>query len=213
MLSVAMAFSAASFAAPQNNNYANQNSMAQPPPNGYWQAPGGANTNAAPAYNSAPSRSATSRLETWGSAPAANAQAPAWHNDYRQPNTPGTADYYGQPYPSNNYPAQNHYQPEMNQSNWNRGAPPQQMKNAYGANPYPPQQGPYPEANSYQYHLDNGASAYNHPGYGSYGHNNTWNNNRLNDQFWGNSEPNPWAKPNRGNMNQGWNDMTEMPGG
>lgn len=191
MVTVAMAFSAYSFAAPPNDNHANQNGMAQQPTNDYWQAPNWPNGNAVPAYNSAPPE---------------NAQPPAWNNDYRAPS------YYGQVYPSNNYPVQNNDQPEMNQSNWNRGAPPQPMQNAYRGNPYPPQRGPYPRANRYQYHPDNGEAAYNHPGYRPYAHNNAWSNNRQNDQFWGNSEPNHWANPNKGNMRQGWNDMIDGPG-
>lgn len=230
MVTVAMAFSASASAAPPNDNPANPNGMAQPPSQGYWQAPNWSKGNAAPTYNSAPSRPETLSSETLGpetlgsetrgSAPSGNTHAPVWHNDYRPSGAPAMPNYYRPPYPSNNYPAQNYYQPEMNQPYWNGGAPPQQMQNAYRGNPYPPQRGPYPGANGYQYHPENAQSAYGHPGYGSYGHNNAWNNNRQDDQLWGNSEPHHWANPNKGNMGQGWNEtsngagsMDEMPGG
>lgn len=196
---IAMALSASSFAAPPNDNRANPNRMAQQPPGDYWQAPNWPNVNAATAHDLAPS--------------GYYVQPPARNNDYRPPAYPGTPNYYGQAYPSNNYPAQNDYQPGLNQSGWDRGAPPQPGHDAYRGNPYPAQRGPYPGADRYQYYPDNDQPAYNHPGYGPDDHNNAWNNTPPDDPFWGNSEPNPWANPNQGNTGQRWNNMTNGPAG
>lgn len=206
MVIAAMAFSASSYAAPPNNNTANQNRMAQQPTNDYWQAPNWPGAKAAPAYDSSPSESEVSGSDT-------SQRPPARSNDHHVPAYPGRPPGpYGQAYPSNNYPAQNNYPPAMNQSGWNRGAPPQQMQNTYRGNPYPPQHGPYPGANRYQYHPSNAGAAYNRPGYGPYGNNNARNNNLSYNRFWGNSGPNRWMNPNKGNMGQGWNDMTNGPG-
>ena len=108
------------------------------------------------------------------------------------------------------YPAHNQQQ-NMNRARPNMAPPP----NAYRGNP-PPPRGPYG--------ADNGASAFNVPGYNRYRNNsggNNWGNNGWdNNKFWGRSGPSRWMNPNKRNMEQGWDDMInspsrmgEMPGG
>ncbi len=128
-----------------------------------------------------------------------NAQPPP--QAYRRPPPPQA--YRQAPPP--NYPAQN----------TGRAAPPQQAPDAYRRNtPPPPPRGPYRGPN---YVPDNGASAYNMPGYNRYRSNNRgWDNNKM----WGSSGPRKWMNPSKRNMEQGWDDMInspsrmgEMPGG
>ena len=69
---------------------------------------------------------------------------------------------------------------------------------------YPPPQGPYNARPSYN---DNGASAYNMPGYNRNRNNNGWDNNK----FWGRSGPSKWMNPNKRNMEDGWDDMINAP--
>lgn len=201
-IAVAAAFSAASFTAQandMNDNNRNHNWMPQQPSNNYWQAPNWSGFSTPPSNNNA--------------APPAYAPPPPNAN-YRPPAPPR----YNQPYPQannqgSNFQRQNNQAPNRNQQNMNRGMPPQ---NAYRGNPYPQQRGqhPGPNMNMNRYGPDNGASAYNIPRYNR--NNNGWNNNK----FWGNSGPNRWMNPNKGNMEQGWDDMInspsrmgEMPGG
>jgi len=192
---VTIAFSTYAFAALANDSNYNQNPNWTPPQptSDYWQTPNWSNFNMSQGDNSAP--------------PGYAQRPPMTNNNYRQP----VAQNYNQSRP-NDYPA-----PNMNQNNMNRYAPPPPPQNGYRGNPFPPQQGPNSGPNMNQYRgPDNGASAYNMPGYRQYRNNNGWNNNK----FWGNSGPNRWMNPNKGNMEQGWDDMInapsrmgEMPGG
>ena len=126
---------------------------------------------------------------------------PPNYNNYRPP--------IYRPMPPSNYPTQNGYQQA-----------PRQTPNNYSNNTPPPPAGPYRSTNQGP---DNGASAYNMPGYHRYRNNNGWNNmwgNNNNDNLWGNSGPGKWMNPNKRNMEQGWDDMInapsrvgEMPGG
>jgi len=153
----------------------------------------------------------------WAPPPAQNRywQAPDWSNFNFSPSTqqqrrPAYAPRgsYQQPAPR---PGPGYRQPNPNynqQHNMNRPgpnmAPP---RNANRSNP-PPPRGPYVP--------DNGASAFNVPGYHRYRNNKGWDNNK----FWGRSGPSRWMNPNKRNMEQGWDDMInapsrmgEMPGG
>jgi len=161
--------------------------MPKPPTNTYWQTP------------------------NWsGFSMPSNNTPPPMQNYYNRPPAPNY-----RPPGANNYPPAN-----QGQQNMYRGAPatpPPPPANAYRGNPYPQQARPYPGPNpNYRYGPDNGASAYNIPGYRQYRNNNGWNNNK----FWGRSGPSRWMNPSKNNMEQGWDDMInapsrmgEMPGG
>jgi len=186
------------------NNSANHNWMPKQPGNAYWQTPNWSGFNMPPAYNPAQ-------------------RPPPQYNNYRPPAAPVNR----QPPPAN-YPARN-VRPPMQQRApnpynaqrpvySNRGYPP---PNAYRGSAPPPPGGPY---NSINRVPDNGASAYNTPGYNrSRNNNNGWGNmwgNNNNNNFWGNSGPRTWMNPNKDNMERGWDDMMlapsrmgEMPGG
>ncbi|MBG7610342.1 MAG: hypothetical protein IZT55_05695 [Anaerolineae bacterium] len=204
---VLSAFATSSYADNTSNN-ANHNWMPKQPGNAYWQTPNWSGSNMPPAYN--PSQ-------------------PAQHyNNYRPPAAPA---YRQAPPP--NYPAQNAnratppqgpnsyrgYNQQQRPNSYNGYRPPSNP-NAYRGNTPPPPRGPYNNSN---YVPDNGASAYNIPGYNRYRNNNgmgnMWGNNN-NNNFWGNSGPGTWMNPNKDNMEQGWDDMInapsrmgEMPGG
>ncbi|VAW51760.1 hypothetical protein MNBD_GAMMA05-63 [hydrothermal vent metagenome] len=160
-------------------------------------------------------------------------QAPNWSNFNFPPTSQQRRPYYGpqgayqqQPRQAPNYrpriPNYNQQQ-NMNRPNPNM-APPQ---NAYrgNSNMAPPQNAyrgiPPPPNGPYKYGPDNGASAFNVPGYNRNRNNNGWGNNGWNNnKFWGQSGPNQWMNPNKHNMEQGWDDMInapsrmgEMPGG
>lgn len=134
-------------------------------------------------------------------------QAPNWQGfnsppNYRSPPPPQMRPAHNNQPPPNYRPPQSNYNPQMQ-----RPAP-----NAYRGNPPPQQYGSY---RGPSYGPDNGASAYNMPGYHRY-RNNGWNNNK----FWGRSGPSTWMNPNKNNMERGWDDMMnapsrmgEMPGG
>lgn len=145
-------------------------------------------------------------------------QAPNWSGF----NMPSNYNNY-RPAPHQGYmsPPQNYRPPAPPQAvrntapNTNNTAV-QQNNNTYRGNMPPPPRGPYNNPN----YRDNGASAYNFPGYNPNNNNNSgwgnWNRNNM----WGNSGPRKWMNPNKSNMEQGWDDMInapsrmgEMPGG
>jgi len=167
--------------------------------------------------------SGTYNNNNWTPPPAQNRywQAPDWSNfsspaasqQQRRPAYRPQGAYQQQaPRPGPNYrpphPNYNNQQQNMNRPNPNMAPPP----NIYRGNP-PPPNGPY------GYRPDNGASAFNVPGYNRNNNgrgNNGWNNNK----FWGQSGPSRWMNPNKNNMERGWDDMInapsrmgEMPGG
>jgi hypothetical protein len=204
---VALAFSAFALSvSAENTNGANHNWMPKQPGNAYWQTPNWSGFNMPSAYN--PPQ------------PAQN------YNNYRPPAMPA---YRQAPPP--NYPVQNanrgtpqsgpnSYRGYNQQQAPNSYRPPSNQ-NAYGGNAPPPPRGPYNSSNNVP---DNGASAYNVPGYNrNRNRNNSWGNmwgNNNNNNFWGRSGPRTWMNPNKNNMEQGWDDMMlapsrmgEMPGG
>lgn len=133
-------------------------------------------------------------------------QAPAWPTPGQIPaNRPappsqakptsnqqsGYTQNYSAPQPP---PAGNNRPPQsMNQPGGYRPAPP-----AYPQRGYPPPRGPY-------YGPDSGASAFYTPGYNPYRH------THRNNKFWGRSGPSKWMKPNKDNLEQGWDDMINAP--
>ncbi|PCJ87932.1 MAG: hypothetical protein COA54_03975 [Thiotrichaceae bacterium] len=176
----------------ENNQGAYNNNWTPPPAqNRYWQAPNWSNFNFPP--------SSQQGRPAYGPSGMHQQQAPRPPQNYRPPN-------YRPPGPNYNQ------QPNMNRHNPNMRPP----QNAYRGNP-PPPTGPY------GYGPDNGASAFNVPGYQRNRNNNGWgqgNNGWNNNKFWGQSGPSQWMNPNKGNMEQGWDDMInapsrmgEMPGG
>ena len=72
----------------------------------------------------------------------------------------------------------------------------------YGAYPPPPPRRPY---NAPAYGPDSGASAFYMPGYNQY------RRGRNSNKFWGRSGPSRWMNPNKGNLEQGWDDMMNAP--
>jgi len=191
--------STAAFAVQANDNNGDHRWMPKPPTNTYWQTPNWSGFSSQ--QNNTPPPPPVQNYNNRPPAP-----------NYRPPNQ------------ANNYPA-----PNQGQQNMYRGAPPQPPANMYRGNqpppanmnrgnPYPPQGRPYPgpNPNMYRYGPDNGASAYNIPGYNRYRNNSGWDNNK----FWGQSGPSRWMNPSKRNMEQGWDDMInapsrmgEMPGG
>jgi hypothetical protein len=130
---------------------------------------------------------------------------------YGAPNYRSAPNYRGAP----NYQQQNRPAPmpapNMNRPpNRNMAPPPAGMNRGYP----PPPQGPY-NAGPRGPARDNGASAYNMPGY------NRYNNNRnRNSRFFGRSGPSTWMSPSKDNWENSWDDMInspsrmgEMPGG
>lgn len=184
-----------------NNSNRNSSNWAPPPPqNRYWQAPSWSNFDFSP--------SSQQRRPAYGPQGAYQQQAP------RRP-----APNYRPPSPNYNQ------QPNMNRPNPNMNRPNPQQQNANRPNPNmaPPRNAnrgnPPPPNGPYGYGPDNGASAFNVPGY-SRNRNNRNNNGWNNNKFWGNSGPSRWMNPNKNNMEQGWDDMInapsrmgEMPGG
>jgi len=187
-----------------NNTGTNTGHNWMPPQvqNNYWQAPDWSNFNFSP--------SAQPPRPNYAPPPAGYQQP-----NYQQPNhqqqmapPPRPAPNYRQPHPAYNQ------QQNMNRARPNMAPPP----NAYRGNP-PPPRGPYGP--------DNGASAFNVPGYHRNRNNNGWsnwgnngNNGWDNNKFWGRSGPSRWMNPNKRNMEDGWDDMInapsrmgEMPGG
>ncbi len=167
-----------------NNDGAGHNWVPSQPTNNYWQAPSWSGFNNSPGFNS-PRFSSNNMPPTYNSAPQ---QRPV------QPNQNPQGQY-------NNYRAPNAY----------RGNPPPQNYRAY-----PPQRGPNPNMPPNMrpnYGPDNGISAYNMPGYNRNRNNSGWNNNNgwNNNKFWGRSGPSQWMNPNKGNMEQGWDDMINAP--
>jgi hypothetical protein len=131
------------------------------------------------------------------------------NNPYWQaPNGPGSyaQPQYRQPYPQNNYPL----------PNVNRPAPASQDQ--YRGDP-PPPPGPYSgtaKTNDNANGSNEGPSAFYTPGYNPNRNrnrnNNSWNNNSWNNnKFWGRSGPGTWMNPNKGNMENGWDDMINSP--
>jgi len=159
------------------------------------------------AYNNA-------RNNNWAPPPVQNRywQAPNFNfspmQQQRPAYPPQGANQQQAPRQQANRPAPNYRPQNMNRPNPNM-APPQ---NVYRGNP-PPPRGPYVP--------DNGASAFNVPGYQRNRNNRGWGNNRWNkNKFWGRSGPSRWMNPSKDNMEQGWDDMInapsrmgEMPGG
>lgn len=127
-------------------------------------------------------------------------QAPNWSGSnqppsYRSPPPPAYNRNNQAPPPSEYRPPQRandsaYAPPPTNAPYPNRGYP-------------PPPRGPYPGTG---YGPDNGASAFNSPGYHRY-RGNRWSNNK----FWGKSGPGKWMNPNKRNMEQGWDDMINAP--
>ena len=199
---VALAFSAFAMTSyADNNSNPDHNWMPKQPADAYWQTPNWSGFNMPPAYNPAPPPPPNYNNYRPAAPPAYRPPAP---QAYRPPAPPAN-----RPPPPPNYPAQNI-----------RRAAPQPSPNAYRGNMPPPPRGPYRSPN---FAPDNGASAYNVPGYRRYRNNSGWRNmwgNNNNNDFWGRSGPSKWMNPNKRNMEQGWDDMInapsrmgEMPGG
>jgi hypothetical protein len=165
------------------------------PSNVYWQTPNWPGFNQPPAYN----------------APQPPPPPPRYGNtNQAAPVAPPVPVRRPPPRP-NNYPAPYATNPNMVPGQpgvYSGYAPPPQPRGPYYGQYNGPYNGPY-------YGPDNGASAFNTPGYHRY-RNNGWDNNR----FWGRSGPSTWMNPNKNNMERGWDDMInapsrmgEMPGG
>jgi len=197
---ITLGMSSFAVSANDNNNGGNHNWMPNQPTNSYWEAPNfnmPSFNSAPPAYNAPPQ--GYMQQQRQNRQQRQNPQQ-GQNNNYRQQPAPN----YNRPYQGNNYQA-----PNRNQQNMNRAAP-QPPQNAYRGNPYPPQpRGPYQGQNMHQNNRDSGASAYNIPGYNRNNNRNNsgWNNNK----FWGKSGPSRWMNPNKGNMEQGWDDMINAP--
>ena len=206
----AIALSAFALTSYAENTDASHNWMPKQPGNAYWQTPNWSGFNMPPAYNPAQ-------------------RPPTNYNNYRRP---APQAYRPPAPPANNSapnvnratppPVNNTYRgnmpPPPRANNAYRGnmPPPPRANNAYRGNMPPPPRGPYRSP----YYSDNGASAYNIPGYNRNRNNNGWGNGWNNNNFWGNSGPGKWMNPNKNNMEQGWDDMInapsrmgEMPGG
>jgi hypothetical protein len=178
-------------------------------------------------------------------------QAPNWSGyDSRQnsqqnrPQRGHAAPVYRQPYQANNYPSpqmrpNNPYAGQQNMSRGNIPPPPagpyasqhnqgqNQRQNQFNTQPAPGQAPMRPYYGQRpNYGPDNGASAYNTPGYNQYrrpynNNNRGWGNNRMNsNRFWGRSGPSSWMSPSKDNWENSWDDMIntpsrmgEMPGG
>lgn len=191
---IAMVFSTCTLTAQANNGDADHRWMPQQPANHYWQAPNWTS------FSTPPDR----RSEQPANRRPVN-RGPVYNNNYRPP----VAPVYRPPQPAYNYPPQNTYRPNMN-----RAAPPVQSFNRDKLPPAPT--GPYRGTRNFG--ADNGASAFNTPGYNS--HYQRRNQGRNNNKFWGRSGPGTWMNPNKRNMESGWDDMInspsrmgEMPGG
>lgn len=234
-VTVAMAFSACSLAVysnEMNNNAARQSRMAQQPASDYWQAPSWPNFNSRASEQARPpARNNNDQNNNYRSHPRSAASLNTKQLNARQPNTRQANDRpqnnraandrppnyqpsnKRRPYQSNNYPVRSNNRQLMNQPDRGRASRPPQ--NVYRGNP--PQQGPYsapnmPQQQMNQYRQDNAPPAYYNPDYRSHRSINGWNPNVRANRFRGNSAPNPWMNPNKGNMGQGWNDMTNGPG-
>ena len=198
---VALALSAFAMtsSAENANNDGSHNWMPKQPGNAYWQTPNWSGFNMPSAYNRAP-------------------PPPQNYNNYRPPVAPA----YRQAPPPPNYPVQNASRPAPQQApntarGYNSQRPPGNYRgstppNAYRGGTPPPPGGPYNSSNNMR---DNGASAYNIPGYNRNRNTgnrwgNMWGNNNNND-FWGRSGPSNWMNPNKNNMEQGWDDMINAP--
>jgi hypothetical protein len=174
--------------------FASSHAMPEQPADSYWQAP---DFNFRSPDRTAPPVYSPPRPER-----------PVRNKAYRAPldsrppgsSTPPPAPAFRPPYPVNT----GAYQPYMdrpgaNTAPTNRNFPPPPRRPYYGP--------------------DNGASAYNMPGYNpnrNYRRNNRWNNNK----FWGRSGPSTWMNPGKRNWENSWDDMMnapsrmgEMPGG
>lgn len=183
-------FALVSHAGNASDNNAGHNWKPRPQGNQYWQAPDWSNFNFSPSNK--PVRPAY-----------APPQRPAYERQ-RPPVAPPAAQQppaYRPPYQANR-PAT-----RPDSANMRPAAP-------YANQAYPPApHGPYTTSGPRR--LDNGASAFNMPG------NNRYRDNRSrSNKFWGRSGPGRWMNPNKGNMEQGWDDMLnapsrmgEMPGG
>lgn len=159
---------------------AGHNWVPKPVDNVYWQAPNWSNFNFSPTPRRPPAPVA---------APPQRAA-----NNYQRPAMP-PQNYRPQRPPMNNY-----YRPPAQQYNPNMNRPRPPMKNPGQGYP-PPPRGPYSGMS------DNGASAYNVPGYHRYRRGNSWNRNK----FWGRTGPSKWMHPNKDNLEQGWDDMINAP--
>ncbi|HHJ35524.1 MAG TPA: hypothetical protein ENJ87_07145, partial [Gammaproteobacteria bacterium] len=174
----------------ENNGYGGPNRMPQQNDNPYWQAPD---------FSFSPN----SRGPGPGFAPP---RYPGYNNAHPQSAPPQRpVQSYRPPYQQN----MNMNRPRANMGNPYPNMPPPDV---YRGNRPPPPAGPYGR----NFGPDNGASAFNVPGYRRYHDNNGWNNNK----FWGRSGPGRWMHPSKDNLEQGWDDMInapsrmgEMPGG
>ena len=191
---LALALGTFAISSSADTNEAGHNWMPKQPGNAYWQTPNwpGFN-NMPPAYNPPPQPPAN--LNNY-QAPAPQAYRPPTPPTYRPPPANYSAPNMNRPAPR---PDNNTYR-----------------NNAYRGNMPPPPRGSYRNPN----YSDNGASAYNIPGYNRYRNNGWGNNGWNNNNFWGNSGPGKWMNPNKRNLEQGWDDMInapsrmgEMPGG
>jgi len=189
----AMALSVQADNGNNNGGYSGQNWMPPQIQNQYWQTPNWSNFNSS---------------QSPGYAPPPNTYRNPAPQNYR-PSNPAYNQQPNRGQPNMNRPSPNGHRVNPNMANPNMASPP----NNYRGNRPPPPNGPYRN-----YGRDNGASAFNVPGYNRYRNNsnNGWNNNK----FWGQSGPSRWMNPNKNNMEQGWDDMInapsrmgEMPGG
>ena len=139
------------------------------------------------AYWQAPNWSGFNKPPVYNSPPP-----PVYGNMNRSRPVAPRAPAYRPPQRPSNYPAPNANNPDMGRPapGANRGYP-------------PPPRGPYGNPS---YGPDNGASAFNMPGY-----NRHRNYNRKKSKFWGRSGPSSWMNPNKGNMERGWDDMINAP--
>ncbi len=239
----AVAFGTCAMVAQANNGNMNPdgNWMPKQPENRYWQAPDWSNYNVSPGNRQSRQthtpQSGPGYNNAYRPAPPAMQQPPMQRSQGQRPpmqqsqgQRPPMKQSQGQRPPMQQSQGQ---RPPMQRSQGQR-PPMQRPAQAPGAERRPefnrpdsaamappaaninrmppPPMGPY---NSGMRGPDNGASAFNVPGYNRYR-----NNRRDNNKFWGRSGPSKWMNPNKMNMERGWDDMInapsrmgEMPGG
>ena len=180
-------------------------------------------------YQSAPSKTGNPNWQTpnWQT-PGRPAYQPGYRPEYKSENNnpqtfnsrpppPGQArNYNTNQAPSQSAPAFTNRPPP---TPYNNQAPYTRHPNTgdYTPNTYrpnsgyiPPPGGPYP--NPANGRPDNGASAFNTPGYYPQHNNNGWNNNRWNNSGWNNNRWNNNGRNNSWNNNKFWGRSGPVPG-
>lgn len=168
--------------------------MPKPPQDRYWQAPDWPALNQPPAQRAPTANSAYQRpqMPPQGYRPPPRMSGPAGGHMQR----PGPMHPPGSMRAPGNQSAPYARNPA-------RGVPPTASGNQMRPMP-PPPRGPYGPS-GYGAGPDNGASAYNTPGYRPY------RRSSNNSRFWGRSGPSKWMNPNKRNMENGWDDMINAP--